>query len=265
MSNNSDLAIVILAAGKGTRMKSCLPKVMHKIAGRPMLGWLVESCEALNPEKLICVTAPDMQGVVDAVSPHQVVFQTEQNGTGDAVKPALEHLKDFKGRVLILLGDEPFIDLDVVRDMIAYDNIAAMSVTLDEPTGMGRMVVDDDGFLKCIVEEKDCTDEQRQIKICNSGNYCIPADKLEHWIHKITNDNAQGEYILTDLPELAAKDGVKTKMFNADAVIGWGINNRIQLAAHEKQAQNILRERAMLNGVTMICLLYTSPSPRDRG
>lgn len=252
MSNNSDLAIIILAAGKGTRMKSCLPKVMHKIAGRPMLGWLIESCEALNPKKLIVVTAPDMQDVIDTVSPHQVVFQTEQKGTGDAVKPALEHLKDFKGRVLILLGDEPFIDLDVVRDMIAYDNIAAMAVTLDDPTGLGRMIADKDGFLQSIVEEKDCNDEQRQIKIGNAGNYCIPADKLEDWIHKITNDNAQGEYYLTDLPQIATNDGVKTKIFNVDAAVGWGINNRVQLAAHEKYAQEILRERAMLSGVTMM-------------
>jgi len=252
MKNNSDLAIIILAAGKGTRMKSSLPKVMHKIAGRPMLGWLIESCEALNPEKLIVVTAPDMKDVVDAVAPHQVVFQTEQKGTGDAVKPALEYLKDFKGRVLILLGDEPFVDLDIVRGMIDYDGISAMAVTLDDPTGLGRMIADDNGFLQCIVEEKDCTDEQRQIKVGNAGNYCIPAEKLEHWVNQITNDNAQGEYILTDLPELAAKEGVKTKMFNADAVIGWGINNRVQLAAHEKHAQEILRERAMLKGVTMI-------------
>lgn len=248
----SDLAIIILAAGKGSRMKSSLPKVMHKIAGRPMLGWLIERCEQLNPEKLIVVTAPNMDEVVDAVSPHQVVFQTEQKGTGDAVKPALEHLKDFKGRVLILLGDEPFLNLDVLQDMVAYDGIAAMAITVQDPKGLGRMITADDGFLKAIVEDKDCNDEQRKIKLCNAGNYCIPSDKLEGWINRIGNDNTQGEYILTDLPEIAAQDGVKTKMFNVDVKISWGINNRTQLAAHEQLAQERLRQKAMDNGVTMI-------------
>ncbi len=252
MTKNSNLAIIILAAGKGSRMKSDLPKVMHKIAGRTMLGWLIESCESLNPEKLIVVTAPDMDEVVDAVSPHLVVFQKEQNGTGDAVKPALEHLKDFKGRVLILMGDEPFVNLDVIQDMIDYEDIAAMAVTLDDPAGLGRLVLDKDGYLERIIEEKDCTAEQLKIKQGNAANYCVPATKLIDWVSQITNDNAQSEYYLTDLPEIAAKDGIKTKVFNVDVEIDWGINNRVQLAEHERYAQEKLREKAMMSGVTMI-------------
>jgi len=248
----SELAIIILAAGKGSRMKSTLPKVMHKIAGRPMLGWLIERCEQLNPKKLIVVTAPGMDDVVDAVSPHHVVFQKEQKGTGDAVKPALEHLKNFKGRVLILMGDEPFLQLDVLQDMIAYDGISNMAITLDNPTGLGRIVTSEDGYLERIVEEKDCTSEELKIKLGNAANYCIPADKLEDWLNQISNDNAQGEYYLTDLPEIAAKDGVKTKIFNVDVKISWGINNRVQLAAHELLAQTRLRQKAMEQGVTMI-------------
>ena len=141
MMINSNLAIVILAAGKGSRMKSSVPKVMHKIAGRSMLGWLIERCEKLNPEKLIIVTAPDMNEVVDEAYDHIIAFQAEQNGTGDAVKPALEHLKNFKGRVLILCGDEPFLDLDILQDMIAYEEgIANMVITVDDPTGLGRVI-----------------------------------------------------------------------------------------------------------------------------
>lgn len=233
-------------------MKSGLPKVMHKIAGRPMLGWLIETCESLNPTKFIVVTAPGMDEVVDAVSPHLVVFQKEQNGTGDAVKPALEHLKDFKGRVLILMGDEPFVNLTVIQDMIKYDGIAAMAVTLDDPAGLGRLMLDGDGYLKSIIEEKDCTAEQLKIKQGNAANYCIPADKLSNWVEQITNDNAQNEYYLTDLPQIAAKDGIKTKVFNVDIEGSWGINNREQLAAHEKLAQQKLRQKAMQQGVTMM-------------
>ena len=234
-------------------MKSSVPKVMHKIAGRSMLGWLIERCEKLNPEKLIIVTAPDMKEVVDEAYDHIIAFQTEQNGTGDAVKPALEHLKNFKGRVLILCGDEPFLDLDILQDMIAYEEgIANMVITVDDPTGLGRVISNDKGYLTEIVEDKDCNDEQRGIKICNAGNYCVPADQLEHWLEQINNDNAQGEYYLTDLPAIAAREGVKTKIFNVDVKESWGINNRLQLAAHEKFAQQQLRQKAMEQGVTMI-------------
>lgn len=217
-----------------------------------MLGWLVDNCESLNPEKLIVVTAPGRDDVVDVVSPHLVVFQKEQRGTGDAVKPALEHLKDFQGRVLILLGDEPFIDLDVVKDMIAFDEIAAMGVTPPDVTGLGRLVMDKEGYLECIIEEKDCTSEQLSITRCNSGNYCVPADKLEGWLNQIDNNNAQGEYYLTDLPEIARKEGVKTKIFDVQTQTSWGINTRSELAAHERQAQMMLRQKAMHEGVTLI-------------
>lgn len=252
MKKTSNLAIIILAAGKGTRMKSNLPKVMHQIVGRPMIGWLIESCESLNPDKIIVVTAPDMDDVAAEILPHQIAIQKNQLGTGDAVKPALEYLKDFKGRVLILLGDEPFIDLEVTKDMINYDGIAAMAVSLDNPYGLGRMILDKEGFLDYIIEEKDCTDKQRDIKLGNAGNYCVPADKIHQWVNQIQNDNAQKEYYLTDLPKMALKDKVKTKIFEAKTKYGWGINTRAQLATHEKHAQNILRQKAMAQGVTMI-------------
>lgn len=251
MTVNPQLAIIILAAGKGSRMKSDMPKVLHKIAGRPMLGWLIERCEQLNPAKLIVVTAPDMEEVVTAVSSHLVVFQKEQKGTGDAVKPALEHLKNFKGRVMILLGDEPFLELAILQQMIATDGVAVMAVSPKDISGLGRMVVDAQGYLQDIVEEKDCTLEQLKIDIGNAGNYCVPAEKLSDWINKIDNKNKQGEYYLTDLPAIAAKDGVKTKIVNAKSNGNWGINNRLQLAEHEHYAQNILRCQAMENGVTM--------------
>ncbi len=249
---NSDLAVVILAAGKGTRMKSSLSKVMHKVAGRPMINWLIDTAESLEPEKIIVVSAPGQDDVASAVAPHNVAIQEEQRGTGDAVKPALAHLKDFKGKVLILLGDEPFISVDVLEDMIAHDGLSAMAIEQDFPSGLGRMIVNDDGTLHSIVEEKDCDDEQLNITTRNAGNYCVPSQYLKKWLEQLSDDNAQGEYYLTDVPVIAAQEGVKTKIFETELECGWGINTRAELALHEVWIQDLLRTDAMENGVTMI-------------
>ena len=115
MKKASPFAVIILAAGKGSRMKSAKPKVMHEIAGLPILNWLISRVEGLNPEKIIVVTAPNMNDVIEAAAPHTCVVQKEQLGTGDAVKPAMAALKDFSGKVLVLLGDEPFVDIDILH------------------------------------------------------------------------------------------------------------------------------------------------------
>ena len=252
MTDKTPLAVVILAAGKGTRMKSALPKVMHKIAGRPMIEWLIERVEDLNPEKIIVVTAPDMDDVVEAVLPHKSVIQKEQNGTGDAVKPAMAELKDFKGRILVLMGDEPFVETDMLAEMVACDDIAVMAVDPPDPAGLGRMVINEDGTLDKIIEEKDCSEEEKDICICNAGNYCFPAEKLSGWLDALQNNNNQKEYYLTDVPVIAAKEGIKTRVFVTYSDIAWGINTRAELAEHEFAAQQYLREIAMEHGVTMI-------------
>jgi len=251
-SKNSALAIIILAAGKGTRMKSSMPKVLHKIAGLPTINWLINRVEKLNPEKIIVVTAPDMDDVAEAVHPHQCVIQKQQNGTGDAVKPAMEALQDFNGQVLILLGDEPFLDRDLLQEMIDHDGASVMAIEPESNVGLGRMVTDDQLNLIRIIEEKDCNEEEYKITLCNAGNFCFDAEQLKKWLEQIDNKNAQGEYYLTDIPEIAAKDGLKTKVFTAKTSIVWGINTRSELAAHEEFAQDFLREKAMQQGVTLI-------------
>ena len=252
MNTKSPLAIIILAAGRGTRMKSNLPKVMHKIAGRPMINWLIETAKALNPEKIIVVSAPDWDDLAGAVHPHPTVIQKEQLGTGDAVKPALEHLKDFDGKVLILLGDEPFVDVGTLEKMVAWEGLSVMAVTPPSNEGLGRMIVNDDGTLDRIVEEKDCTEEELEITLCNAGNFCLPAKNLKNWLDQLKTDNKQGEYYLVDIPKIAGKDGFLTYVIEAEILGGWGINTRSELAEHEFTAQAILREMAMENGVTMI-------------
>jgi bifunctional UDP-N-acetylglucosamine pyrophosphorylase/glucosamine-1-phosphate N-acetyltransferase len=252
LSQKSDLAVVILAAGQGTRMKSKLPKVMHKIAGRPMINWLIETAESLNPQKIIVVSAPGVDDLAEAVYPHIVAIQETQRGTGDAVKPALPHLEGFKGKVLILLGDEPFVDVETLHEMIAHDGLSVMAVEQDFPTSLGRMILNDDGTLDCIVEEKDCTDEQREVTTRNAGNFCIPAVHLSKWLSQLENKNAQGEYYLTDIPKLAQQDGFETRVIETFIDGDWGINTRMELASHEMLAQDMLCARAMENGATLI-------------
>jgi bifunctional UDP-N-acetylglucosamine pyrophosphorylase/glucosamine-1-phosphate N-acetyltransferase len=251
-SSKNSLAVVILAAGKGTRMKSALPKVMHKVAGRPMINWVIERAESLNPEKIIVVIAPDMDEVAATVAPHKVAIQKQQNGTGDAVKPAMELLAGFDGKVLILLGDEPFVDIDVLEDMIAHDGASVMGVVPPSSDGLGRMMVDEAGNLEAIIEERDASDQQKEIGLCNAGNFCFPVAALSNWLDKLQTNNNQKEYYLTDVPLLAREEGVETKVFVVESDIAWGINNRIELSEHEYMAQAMLRDDAMMEGVTFI-------------
>ena len=251
MSNNP-LAVVILAAGKGTRMKSDKPKVLHELAGKPMINWLIDTCEQLNPQKIVTVIGPDMPELDEAVAPHETVVQETRNGTGGAVKSVLPALEGFKGNVLIVMGDEPLVDLDVLKALVNAGNLAVQGFDTLSPGGLGRMILNEDGTLKEIVEDKDCTPEQKQISLCNAGNYCVPADKLAGWINQIGNDNAQNEYYLTDLPAIASKDGVATQVIRGNWLGPWGINDRVQLAVHEKMLQIRMREQALINGVSMI-------------
>ena len=252
MTRKDPLAILILAAGRGTRMKSDLPKVMHKIAGRPMIGWLIELAEKLDPEKIIVVTAPGMDDVAAAAAPHQVAIQKEQRGTGDAVRAALPALKGFNGKILVLLGDEPFLDRGVLEEMIGWNGLSVMAVRPLSPKGLGRLIVHEDGTLDRIVEEKDASEEEREIRLCNAGNFCIPSTHLEKWISQLTPNNAQGEFYLTDVPKIAERDGFLTYVVETDVQWVWGINTRAELAEHERMAQVNLRERAMAGGATLI-------------
>ena len=254
--SNSDLAIIILAAGKGQRMKSDLPKVMHELAGLPMIGWLIKSCEALSPAKIIPVIAPDMNDVREFVAPYECAVQKTQNGTGDAAKAALELLGDFaekpNGRVLILMGDEPFVPVSALQELAAGDGINVLAFQTAQPDGLGRVIANNDGTLKEIVEDRDCTAEQRAINLCNAGNYGVDGAQLKGWLEQIETNNAQGEFYLTDMPKIAAVDGVQTQIKTIPWVGPWGINDKAQLAVHEGMIQKSLRLSALQNGVTML-------------
>jgi bifunctional UDP-N-acetylglucosamine pyrophosphorylase / glucosamine-1-phosphate N-acetyltransferase len=249
---SSSLAIVILAAGKGTRMKSSLPKVMHTLAGKPMISILIDQLTQLEPEQIIIVTAPDQHDLRALVAPHASVIQERQLGTGDAVRAALPALKGFEGNVLILLGDEPLVPISVLEAMAAHTAPSVMAIIPPDPTGLGRMVMDEEGRLIEIVEHKDCDEEQLEILVCNAGNFCVPATNLHQWIDRIGNHNAQGEYYLTDMPKLAAQDGYGFDVFTVPIDHVWGVNDRMQLAEHERIFMDMLRDAHMMNGVRMV-------------
>ncbi len=240
-------------------MKSDKPKVMHELAGRPMINWVIESAKALKPETIITVIGPDMPELKKAVEPHDIVTQKERNGTGGALKCALPKLKGFKGDVLILLGDCPLITTKTMKALIKArskdltTSLSVLGMHMDNPTGYGRIIADKNGIVSHIVEEKDANKAEKSIRIVNAGAFCIDSKRLESWVRKLGNDNAQGEFYLTDLPQIAAHDGAVCAMHvceNAQELKG--CNSRTDLANLEKNTQNLLRENVMAAGVTMI-------------
>ncbi len=258
MTKPKPLAVVILAAGKGTRMKSNKPKVMHELLGLPMINWLLRSVEELSPEKVVVVVGENMPELVDAVKPHDTVIQKEQLGTGDALKAAMPALKGFTGDVLVLLGDTPLIATQTLRDLIAtrhvdaVTGISVLGVELDNPTGYGRLIMGRSNILKFIVEEKDASPAEKDTNIVNTGAFCLDSRRIDRWLSNVKNDNAQGEYYITDLPELAAKDKIKTRVSiapNPQEVMG--CNTKIDLTKMEAAAQQKLREQFINDGVVM--------------
>lgn len=252
------LAVVVLAAGKGTRMRSSVPKVMNKVLGLPMINWILNTVSLLSPEKVIVVVGEGMDDLQAAVSPHMSVIQQNQQGTGDALRSAMPALKGFVGDVLVLLGDSPLISYKTLQDLIAarhMDGVTGISVLgarLDNPFGYGRLLMNDDGTLKAIREEKDASDQERLVNIVNTGAFCLDSRRIDRWLANLNNDNAQGEYYITDLPELAAKDDMKTRVtVAADAREIKGCNTRLDLVDLEATAQQLMREAFISDGVIM--------------
>jgi bifunctional UDP-N-acetylglucosamine pyrophosphorylase/glucosamine-1-phosphate N-acetyltransferase len=246
-----------MAAGKGTRMRSSIPKVLHKIAHKPLLNHVIDTAETLRPKHIICVVGPDVPTVEEAAKPHKTVIQKERLGTGHALKTALSAIKDFKGTVMVLSGDVPLITADMLEDLVARheqgDTPAAtiMAMMPDEPTGYGRIVLNDAGHVERIVEEKDASDAEKAISLCNGGVYCFDGEGLHTWIEKLSNDNAQKEYLLPDLIAIAKEEGRASVVVEGDDESLLGVNTRDQLAELEMIFQNRQRMKFLDAGVTM--------------
>jgi len=254
----STAAAIVLAAGKGTRMKSDLPKVLHPIAGRPMIGHVLASLAPLGAAPVVVVVAPGMEAVSAAVAPHPSAIQAEQLGTGHAVLAAKEALGQAAGDILILYGDTPFISTATFERLLvrrrAADRPAAVVLGMRpaDPGEYGRLILDGEGRLEAIVEHRDATAAQRGIGLCNSGVMAVDGALLWELLAEVGNGNAKGEYYLTDIVALARQRGLACASVEAPAEELVGINSRAELAAAEALLQGRLRDRAMAEGATLV-------------
>jgi bifunctional UDP-N-acetylglucosamine pyrophosphorylase/glucosamine-1-phosphate N-acetyltransferase len=247
------LNIVILAAGKGTRMHSGLPKVLHAIGGKPMLGHVLERASALRADRTIVIYGYGGDAVPAAFAGAAVEFvrQEPQLGTGHAVQQALPHLLA-GGTTLVLYGDAPLTRLSTLETLVSHPGLRLLTATLVDATGYGRIVRDKAGRIVRIVEEKDASSGEKAIREINTGVLCAPTDMLRHWLSKLTNDNSQKEYYLTDIVPLAIAS--KTAVTSAQPSDEWeilGVNSKDQLAYLERVHQLQSARDLMARGVTL--------------
>ena len=259
MNQRPSLAIV-LAAGQGTRMKSALPKVLHELAGRAMLSHVMEAASASGLGKTALVIAPGMSAVEEtarALKPDVQVFtQDAQFGTAHAVLAARATLEAFTGDVVVLYGDTPLLRPQTLRQILDAlkdgADLAVLGFEAQNPTGYGRLITDEAGSLKAVREEKDASGEERAVTLCNSGVFAFRGENLLRLLDRIGNNNAKGEYYLTDAVELAYGDALKTAVVICAEEEVMGVNSKVQLASAEAGLQERLRVRAMEDGVTLI-------------
>ncbi len=252
------LACVILAAGKGTRMKSDLPKVLHKVAGRPMVGHVLATVATLEPERVAVVVGPGMDDVAAAVAPAPTVVQQRQQGTADAVRTGLGLLEGFTGNVVVLYGDTPLVTPATLQAMIDALNapeapaVVVLGMRPPNPHGYGRLILNADGGLDRIVEQLDATPEERAVTLCNAGLMAFDGARMAEIIGRIGNANAKGEYYLTDAVEIARALGMACAVVTVDDTSEvLGVNSRAELAEVERILQGRLRTAAMVNGATL--------------
>ncbi|NOZ66440.1 MAG: bifunctional UDP-N-acetylglucosamine diphosphorylase/glucosamine-1-phosphate N-acetyltransferase GlmU [Alphaproteobacteria bacterium] len=257
--SNSDLAVVILAAGKGTRMKSKLHKVLHPLGGRPMLHHLMDTLENLSPSRKVIVVGAGKEQVEKSVGDQaEIVVQEPQFGTGHAVQVTRDQLSDFSGDVLILYGDVPMLSVATLQNMLDVRHGTgnpAVVVLGFEPTdtkAYGRLVVDDQGDLLAIVEHKDATADQRKIGLCNSGIMALDGAVMFDLLDGLDDNNAAGEFYLTDVVAIARAKGFGCAVSVASESEVMGINSRSELAEAEAVFQGAQRQKFMDEGVTLL-------------
>jgi bifunctional UDP-N-acetylglucosamine pyrophosphorylase/glucosamine-1-phosphate N-acetyltransferase len=252
----SPLHVVILAAGQGSRMKSALPKVLHPIAGRPMLHHVIDTAKKLGAEKIHTVIGHGADKVREATDEASVnwVTQSEQLGTGHAVAQALPDLPH-EARVLVLYGDVPLTrheTLDGLVGTLDENTLGLLTVTMDNPQGYGRIVRNADGDVQSIVEQKDASPEQQQICEVNTGILAVSAKHLKNWLPTLSNSNAQGESYLTDIIAMAVEQGLRVLVSQPENPFEvQGVNNRLQLAELERWFQRHQADRLMTEGATL--------------
>jgi bifunctional UDP-N-acetylglucosamine pyrophosphorylase / glucosamine-1-phosphate N-acetyltransferase len=249
------LNVVILAAGQGKRMYSQLPKVLHTVAGKPLVAYVIAAARALEPSRVCVVYGHGGEHVRDAVRDANLVFarQEPQLGTGHAVQQALPLLSD-AAVTLVLYGDVPLIQAETLRRLVSAcrDSVVVLTAELDDPKGYGRVVRSLQGAVTSIVEEKDATDSQKRIHEVNTGVVALPTSRLAGWLSRLNNDNAQREYYLTDVVRLALQDNVPVDAIRVDdASQTLGVNSRAQLARLEREFQRRYAYALLDRGVSL--------------
>ncbi|UAW98395.1 bifunctional UDP-N-acetylglucosamine diphosphorylase/glucosamine-1-phosphate N-acetyltransferase GlmU [Halopseudomonas nanhaiensis] len=251
-----NLHVVILAAGQGTRMRSALPKVLHAVAGKPMLGHVIDCARALSPKRIHVVIGHGAEVVRQTLEAADInwVMQTEQLGTGHAVAQALPAI-DTADQILVLYGDVPLLQVDTLRTLSAQAGAQALgllTVDMADPTGYGRIIRDAADRVQAIVEQKDATPEQRLVTEANTGIMALPGSRAAGWLNSLSSNNAQGEYYLTDVVAMAVADAVPVEVAQpADELEVMGANNRQQLAVLERAFQSRQARRLMDEGATL--------------
>jgi len=251
----SPIAVVVLAAGAGTRMKSTLPKVLHPLAGRPMLRHVLDNVGRLKPGRIVGVISPGAKAVADAFAPHATVVQRRPLGTGDAAKAALGALKGHRGPVLIVFGDAPLVTADSMRRLVAACRreraaVGVLGFKAHDPSPYGRLIVHE-GVLEKIVESKDANIVEKAVDFCNSGVMCVDGGLIAALLGAIRNDNAKREFYLTDAVVIARAAGHKAIAIGGEEGEFQGVNSRAELAVAERALQERLRAAALAAGVTM--------------
>ncbi len=265
-----DYSVIILAAGKGKRMKSESPKVLHPILGYPMLGYVLQAVSEISPTRIVVVTGRDAEKVKETFPSDQIeyVFQREQLGTGHAVMCTYQLLKDFGGTVVVLNGDFPLIRPKTLKCFIeahkrSKRTISLLTTFLDNPHGYGRVIRERNGDVTSVVEEKDATAKEKEIKEINSGAYCVESGFIWKALQEIDKSNEQGEYYLPHIVGIATESGKKVFGYSvADSEEVLGVNNRAELANVERIMMRRTNEGFMLSGVSIAAPEITFISPR---
>ncbi len=255
------LSIIILAAGKGTRMKSDLPKVLHKVAGREMLNMVIDEAEHLNPKNITIVVSEEMKNFEEKIlqthpkSEISFALQKQRKGTAHAVQTGIENLEKIGEKILILYGDTPLISHTTLKKMVEkLDDFSLCVLGFDDEkeNAYGRLVVDTKGHIEKIVEFKDADDEAKKIALCNSGVMAIDGKKIKNLLAQIKNENAAGEFYLTDIVAVAGEMGLKRTFIKTEITEVLGVNSKVELAEIEAIKQNQLRKKMMDGGATLL-------------